>query len=114
MEDEALRLLLFFQAEDGIRDLTVTGVQTCALPISLFRADVELASPRVCSDTLYVLSRLARGHVPGWNSLYEFIARIDVVDQKADAAVFQVIANARNRDIEPMLFLFRPWRSTEL
>src|SRR2546430_1841461 len=25
--------LLFFQAEDGIRDLTVTGVQTCALPI---------------------------------------------------------------------------------
>src|SRR2546430_12699135 len=26
-------MLLFFQAEDGIRDLTVTGVQTCALPI---------------------------------------------------------------------------------
>src|SRR5256886_9162422 len=27
------RLVVFFQAEDGIRDLTVTGVQTCALPI---------------------------------------------------------------------------------
>src|SRR2546430_13100179 len=26
-------LCFFFQAEDGIRDLTVTGVQTCALPI---------------------------------------------------------------------------------
>src|SRR5690606_40694472 len=26
----------FFQAEDGIRDFHVTGVQTCALPISLF------------------------------------------------------------------------------
>src|SRR5205085_2614395 len=26
-------MLFFFQAEDGIRDLTVTGVQTCALPI---------------------------------------------------------------------------------
>ena len=25
----------FFQAEDGIRDYKVTGVQTCALPISL-------------------------------------------------------------------------------
>src|SRR2546430_3624723 len=24
---------IFFEAEDGIRDLTVTGVQTCALPI---------------------------------------------------------------------------------
>src|SRR3990167_9657161 len=26
-------VFFFFQAEDGIRDLTVTGVQTCALPI---------------------------------------------------------------------------------
>src|SRR2546429_6267324 len=25
----------FFQAEDGIRDVAVTGVQTCALPISI-------------------------------------------------------------------------------
>src|SRR2546430_16227734 len=28
-------MFFFFQAEDGIRDLTVTGVQTCALPILL-------------------------------------------------------------------------------
>src|SRR5207245_4840351 len=27
-------VVFFFQAEDGIRDATVTGVQTCALPIS--------------------------------------------------------------------------------
>jgi len=26
-------LFFFFQAEDGIRDVAVTGVQTCALPI---------------------------------------------------------------------------------
>src|SRR3712207_9540338 len=30
----ALRFLNFFQAEDGIRDIGVTRVQTCALPIS--------------------------------------------------------------------------------
>src|SRR5690606_174166 len=30
-------LCLFFQAEDGIRDFHVTGVQTCALPISTLR-----------------------------------------------------------------------------
>src|SRR2546430_11350507 len=30
----------FFQAEDGIRDLTVTGVQTCALPIYARYANV--------------------------------------------------------------------------
>src|SRR5256886_16338512 len=35
----------FFQAEDGIRDLTVTGVQTCALPIYLARRGV-VAEPR--------------------------------------------------------------------
>src|SRR5256885_6117855 len=29
-----LRSVFFFQAEDGIRDYKVTGVQTCALPIS--------------------------------------------------------------------------------
>src|SRR5207245_3990884 len=33
----------FFQAADGIRDATVTGVQTCALPISPTRLDVERA-----------------------------------------------------------------------
>src|SRR2546422_4820749 len=31
-----VRLFFFFQAEDGIRDVAVTGVQTCALPILFF------------------------------------------------------------------------------
>src|SRR5258708_11621170 len=31
----------FFQAEDGIRDDLVTGVQTCALPIFVFVSDIE-------------------------------------------------------------------------
>src|SRR2546430_3004633 len=35
-------LFFFFQAEDGIRDLTVTGVQTCALPIWPFHAVVAI------------------------------------------------------------------------
>src|SRR2546430_6065655 len=36
--------VFFFQAEDGIRDLTVTGVQTCALPIcSLLEEGCEKA-----------------------------------------------------------------------
>src|SRR2546425_8138156 len=34
-------ILFFFQAEDGIRDKLVTGVQTCALPISLLRPSVR-------------------------------------------------------------------------
>src|SRR5207248_7887217 len=44
----ALSLCFFFQAEDGIRDRTVTGVQTCALPIwrSLASLADEAASHR--------------------------------------------------------------------
>src|SRR2546430_2883447 len=39
-------LFFFFQAEDGIRDLTVTGVQTCALPIYLaFKLELGLVDP---------------------------------------------------------------------
>src|SRR5216684_5733202 len=42
----------FFQAEDGIRDVAVTGVQTCALPILLKVDNVELAYGEVpaCRD----------------------------------------------------------------
>src|SRR2546430_6395327 len=35
IESEMGCFVFFFQAEDGIRYLTVTGVQTCALPISV-------------------------------------------------------------------------------
>src|SRR5256884_3830018 len=35
----------FFQAEDGIRDVAVTGVQTCALPISIYDRSSEILYP---------------------------------------------------------------------
>src|SRR2546430_6638154 len=51
-------LFFFFQAEDGIRDLTVTGVQTCALPIAPSDGRVEkiLLQPgvEVRADTVIV------------------------------------------------------------
>src|SRR2546422_10164101 len=41
-----LLFFFFFQAEDGIRDVAVTGVQTCALPISQLLGDmVEFVCP---------------------------------------------------------------------
>src|SRR5574338_1054733 len=49
-----LFFFFFFQAEDGIRDAMVTGVQTCALPISLIRS-------------LSVLARTAA--VAGWHAV---------------------------------------------
>src|SRR5438445_6847785 len=41
-----LCFIFFFQAEDGIRDIGVTGVQTCALPISDPRRDGPGAAAR--------------------------------------------------------------------
>src|SRR3989442_4542642 len=41
-----LFVFFFFQAEDGIRDADVTGVQTCALPISARRPPLPGSLPR--------------------------------------------------------------------
>src|SRR5438445_944926 len=56
----------FFQAEDGIRDIGVTGVQTCALPISLclFERHGRLcrhASPEPLLSLAKQVVRLAQG-----------------------------------------------------
>src|SRR2546430_13461554 len=66
----SLRTFFFFQAKDGIRDLTVTGVQTCALPISdpldgrrrlrvVSRGETYYANCPICGDTR---QRLAVNH----------------------------------------------------
>src|SRR5688572_33395087 len=54
----------FFQAEDGIRDLTVTGVQTCALPICLGEAvDEGVVGLRVGAQQELSLRAAASDHV---------------------------------------------------
>src|SRR5256884_1085952 len=60
-----LRICFFFQAEDGIRDVAVTGVQTCALPIfyrvlaaqELLEAQRDLA--RIAQDNAETEHRLS-------------------------------------------------------
>src|SRR5437870_6498489 len=51
--------VFFFQAEDGIRDGHVTGVQTCALPISICHTWTE------CQDLFFLLGkkRDIQGHL---------------------------------------------------
>src|SRR5256884_8866909 len=60
-------LLFFFQAEDGIRDVAVTGVQTCALPISFadtrsvaaaLRSAVEQVGPSLPPISIQTMSGL--------------------------------------------------------
>src|SRR5207253_4780725 len=53
----------FFQAEDGIRDGHVTGVQTCALPISL--ANPLWGAPRIHGELLKLGSTSRSAPLPG-------------------------------------------------
>src|SRR5690606_31944201 len=45
----------FFQAEDGIRDFHVTGVQTCALPISGLRDELRALDPNLPLDDVQLV-----------------------------------------------------------
>src|SRR2546430_9272497 len=60
-----LFFFFFFQAEDGIRDLTVTGVQTCALPISRLAPRERAAVRRLLEQvsTEVTLSRRAETYL---------------------------------------------------
>src|SRR5256886_11726464 len=111
-------IFFFFQAEDGIRDLTVTGVQTCALPICsdlhlrvgeppLFRTHGEIKRQRgsvlsVNDLELLILSIMPERNRGEWKETgdtdfaYEItgVARYRVNaarDRRGPVAVFRVI-----------------------
>src|SRR2546429_635463 len=48
----------FLQAEDGIGDVAVTGVQTCALPISVPSVYMQVRPASICGTDL---------HIYGWD-----------------------------------------------
>src|SRR5699024_9317026 len=65
-------LIFFFQAEDGIRDRNVTGVQTCALPISVypwFGKDIRQGLP-LSVENYELLRRLWDEEVVDWEGRF--------------------------------------------
>src|SRR3712207_8575215 len=81
--------IFFFQAEDGIRDIGVTGVQTCALPIyDIWGTDFSFGFDSAVSIATDAIDRLhstasshkrvmvieVMGHKAGWIALYSGMA----------------------------------------
>src|SRR3712207_5683898 len=75
-------MLCFFQAEDGIRDIGVTGVQTCALPIFEAAAFDTLAQGEVL---------VAPFTSPAWTPLFVRAAAV-VVDSGGPASHAAIVA----------------------
>src|SRR5690606_40733630 len=77
----------FFQAEDGIRDFHVTGVQTCALPISCFE-DYHAAIENRLERLMRFLEDEA-GRPIAWRSLVDTSPAVDrAVAEQAGAGAF--------------------------
>src|SRR5690606_41089543 len=70
----------FFQAEDGIRDFHVTGVQTCALPISTTEAKAKAVQPLV--DKMISLGK--RGDLHARRQAAAFLTKKEVVKKLFD------------------------------
>src|SRR2546430_13530316 len=69
VEEHLLRcvsMFFFFQAEDGIRDLTVTGVQTCALPILLLWVLGDTGTVNLTDPAITNLAGIFLGPRLGW------------------------------------------------
>src|SRR5688500_20083194 len=65
-------LFFFFQAEDGIRDYKVTGVQTCALPISMPPAPIwpnSMYWPTFCSKLVAFRGTASKHSESGTSSI---------------------------------------------
>src|SRR5205823_8664443 len=85
----------FFQAEDGIRDKLVTGVQTCALPIS----HAPILTPGTGSslqDVDVTLPPFERFYAQHRDEVYAFLVRSLGRDRADDA--FQEIGRASCRE----------------
>src|SRR2546427_3442225 len=84
----------FFQAEDGIRDLTVTGVQTCALPDLGGPGPPVVEHPGV-GETGADLSELGADAKP-----LRILERADVPTQPDTAHLAAVVTSARRDGFE--------------
>src|SRR5256886_12347020 len=73
-------VFFFFQAEDGIRDLTVTGVQTCALPIFSAAKALTGTVPQLGSKELNFMVEGQPASANDANQPFFFAARLKAAE----------------------------------
>src|SRR2546430_5737731 len=92
-----MSLSFFWQAEDGIRDLTVTGVQTCALPIC--GAEASVSSGAIADAGYHWQYRLVDsfGNATAWTSLDRKSTRLNSSHSQISYAVFCLQKKKKSR-----------------
>src|SRR5699024_11869925 len=80
--------VFFFQAEDGIRDRNVTGVQTCALPIYIATEDIQ--------EFLKELTRVLQKKHIGQQEFLVWTKRIDRLREEVEKDERETDNVARN------------------
>src|SRR2546421_588680 len=71
MSPLSVSFVFFFQAEDGIRDLIVTGVQTCALPICAPRKSIDYAVMERTKLAAVVQADIGWSDVGSWDAVWD-------------------------------------------
>src|SRR5207237_3140445 len=76
----SLSVFFFFQAEDGIRDSSVTGVQTCALPISTVVMPAASASVAVSGhESALKTLQLRPDTLEKWSVLFGALLAVSIL-----------------------------------
>src|SRR5690606_7647409 len=89
-----LFLCFFFQAEDGIRDFHVTGVQTCALPILALAGHGEAWTR--CSEAFAAAAREHGVDGPTAHLVWQTIAGAgDLADERLEAYLTKAMREAK-------------------
>src|SRR2546429_2435839 len=101
----------FFQAEDGIRDVAVTGVQTCALPISLWVRRWRVARVAAVTQVSLILWGWALSQYP-----YILPPDLSIAGAAAPAATLRLVLGALALGalvlLPSLYYLFRVFKSS--
>src|SRR3989449_7280535 len=93
----AVLFFFFFQAEDGIRDVAVTGVQTCALPIFREFLRVYPAHDRAPDALFYVGETFAGESADSAAAVYQQVVKTYPNSSRAPSALYKLGLLAEQR-----------------